>query len=60
MSNTDVDGLFEINMIIIPTTLAITLILQSAFFVRFRCKTDKASLGILVVYLIVNIVRMTS
>jgi len=49
-----VNTLDEINYIINISTFSMSVLFQGAFLVRFKGKADKAALGILFNYLIVN------
>ena len=49
-----VNTLDEINYIINISTFSMSVIFQGAFLIRFKGKADKAALGILFNYLIVN------
>jgi hypothetical protein len=49
-----VNTLDEINYIINISTFSMSVLFQGAFLIRFKGKADKAALGILFNYLIVN------
>ena len=53
-----VNTLDEINYIINISTFSMSVLFQGAFLVRFKGKADKAALGILFNYLIVNGLRI--
>ncbi len=54
-----VNTLDEINKVINISTFSMTVLLEAAFLIRFRCKADIAALGIMFTYLIVNGFRIT-
>jgi hypothetical protein len=49
-----VNTLDEINYIINISTFSMSVLFQGSFLIRFKGKADKAALGILFNYLIVN------
>jgi hypothetical protein len=49
-----VNTLTEINRIINVATFTLSLIMQTAFFLRFKFKADRAATSILLIYLAVN------
>ncbi len=53
-----VNTLDGVNEIINITTFSISVLLTGAFLIRFKFKADKAALGILFIYLIVNCMRI--
>ena len=54
-----VNTLTEVNRIINVTTFSLSLIMHTAFFLRFKFKADRAATGILLIYLAVNGFRIT-
>ena len=50
--------LYFANLVINITTLIITILFQAAFFIRFKFKADKAAAAILLIYLVVNFLRI--
>ena len=53
-----VNTLDNVNKVINITAFSISVLLQGAFLIRFKFKADKAALGILFTYLIVNASRI--
>ena len=53
-----VNTLHDVNKYINIATFSISVLLQGAFLIRFKFKADKAALGILLTYLIVDAIRI--
>lgn len=54
----DLESLDKATKIMNYVFLTFAVILQSAFFLKFKCKVDKAAIFILVVYLVVFMSRI--
>jgi hypothetical protein len=52
------EELIKINYIINVTSLALAVVFQTLFFVRFKFKADKAAILILLTFLLVMAVRV--